>query len=164
MRVAGTSALDPGRIALAFERAPALVDRLRAAGRHETVDDVMDEAARLIGGMSEDQRIALLGAHPRIGADPSGLSDASAREQGGEAGAATMGDLASLNAEYERRFGFRFVVFVAGRPKSAMVPILRERLAHDRETEMAIAISELLAIARDRLADAGGGPGRDPLR
>ena len=33
----------------------------------------------------------------------------------------------SLNAEYEERFGFRFVVFVNRRPKSEILDVLRER-------------------------------------
>ena len=48
------------------------------------------------------------------------------------------------------RFGFRFVVFVNGRPKSEIVPILRERLERTREQELATAIDELCAIAEDR--------------
>jgi len=141
---------DGARIVAAFERAPRLVDALDAAGPYASIDDALHRAAQLIKGLGEETQVALLNAHPRIGADPAGLSDASAREQGA-ADAATLADLASLNAEYELRFGFRFVVFVAGRPQSAIVPVLRERLTHDRETELRTGIQEFLAIARDRL-------------
>jgi len=55
-----------------------------------------------------------------------------------------------FNAEYEARHGFRFVVFVNRRPKSAMVPILRERLERTREEELDTALGELVAIAEDR--------------
>jgi 2-oxo-4-hydroxy-4-carboxy--5-ureidoimidazoline (OHCU) decarboxylase len=55
-----------------------------------------------------------------------------------------------LNREYEQRFGFRFVVFVNRRPKSELVPILRERLRRAREVELDTALHELVAIARDR--------------
>jgi 2-oxo-4-hydroxy-4-carboxy--5-ureidoimidazoline (OHCU) decarboxylase len=37
-------------------------------------------------------------------------------------------ELRSLNEQYEEKFGFKFVVFVAGRPKAAIIPILQERL------------------------------------
>ena len=141
---------DGARIVAAFERAPHLVDALDAAGPYASIDDALHRAAQLIKGLGEETQVALLNAHPRIGADPAGLSDASAREQGA-ADAATLADLASLNAEYELRFGFRFVVFVAGRPQSAIVPVLRDRLTHDRETELRTGIQEFLAIARDRL-------------
>jgi len=46
------------------------------------------------------------------------------------------------------------VVFVAGRPKAAIVPVLRERLERTRDQELATAVGEVVAIARDRLARA----------
>lgn len=111
-------------------------------------------AREILAGMSERERIAVLDAHPRIGADPGTLSDASRREQGGDDDAATLRELADLNAEYERRFGFRFVAFVAGRTKSAIVPMLRKRLQRSREEELATGLEEFLAITLDRLLPA----------
>ena len=61
-----------------------------------------------------------------------------------------MAELAELNRRYEERFGFRFVVFVNRRPKAEIVPILRERLERSRDEELDTALSELVAIARDR--------------
>ena len=61
-----------------------------------------------------------------------------------------LAELAELNRRYEERFGFRFVVFVDRRPKAEIVPVLRERLERTREEELDTALSELVAIARDR--------------
>jgi 2-oxo-4-hydroxy-4-carboxy--5-ureidoimidazoline (OHCU) decarboxylase len=60
-----------------------------------------------------------------------------------------------MNDEYERRFGFRFVVFVGGRSKAEIVPVLRERLKRTRQEELANGIDQFLAIARDRLERIG---------
>jgi 2-oxo-4-hydroxy-4-carboxy-5-ureidoimidazoline decarboxylase len=71
-----------------------------------------------------------------------------------------MSALERLNDEYERRFGFRFCVFVAGRPRSALVPVLEAALDADRSTEIRRAIGDVIAIARDRyrsLAAAAAG-------
>ena len=57
-----------------------------------------------------------------------------------------------LNAAYEARFGFRFVVFVAGRPRSEIVPLLEARLRGEREPELRAALAHVIAIARDRWA------------
>ena len=65
--------------------------------------------------------------------------------------AATLAILEHLNDDYERRFGFRFVVFVAGRSRADLVPVLRSRLARTREEELVTGLEEFLAIARDRL-------------
>ena len=86
----------------------------------------------------------MLDAHPAIGAKT--LSARSAAEQGED----EAPELAELNRAYEEKFGFRFVVFVNRRPKSAIVPILRERLERTREQELTTALDELVAIAEDR--------------
>ena len=59
-------------------------------------------------------------------------------------------ELAYLNQVYEEKFGFRFVVFVAGRPHRDLLPVLRERLARTREEELETGLAELVAIAQDR--------------
>ena len=100
--------------------------------------------------MTEAERIAVLNAHPRIGA-VTGLSARSAAEQGGATDADTQRALELLNAEYERTFGFRFVVFVNGRSRAELVPVLQARLRRTRHEELASGIEEFLAIARARL-------------
>ena len=59
-------------------------------------------------------------------------------------------ELVELVAAYEDKFGIPFVVFVAGRSREELMPVLRERLARTREEELAKALDELVAIARDR--------------
>jgi 2-oxo-4-hydroxy-4-carboxy--5-ureidoimidazoline (OHCU) decarboxylase len=139
--------IAPEELAAIFERAPALAERVKGTDPASIAASARSEIAR----MTEDERIAVLNAHPRIGADPASLSALSRREQGGDIDVAALRELATLNEEYERSFGFRFVVFVAGRSKSEIVPILRKRLGRLREEELATGIDEFLAIARDRL-------------
>ncbi|HYV22224.1 MAG TPA: 2-oxo-4-hydroxy-4-carboxy-5-ureidoimidazoline decarboxylase [Candidatus Bathyarchaeia archaeon] len=133
-----------------FERAPILAERVRGS---DPVS-IIASARALIAEMSEVDRIAVLNAHPRIGADPGSLSALSRREQGSAGELETLRDLAAMNDEYEVRFGFRFVVFVAGRSTSAIVPVFRERLRRSRAQELATAVEEFLAITRDRLERA----------
>jgi 2-oxo-4-hydroxy-4-carboxy--5-ureidoimidazoline (OHCU) decarboxylase len=105
----------------------------------------------VIATMSDAERIAVLNAHPRIGAT-TGLSARSAAEQGaGTTDQATLDALELMNAEYERTFGFRFVVFVHGRSRADIVPVFRARLGRTRAEELATGIDQFLAIARDRL-------------
>jgi len=134
-------------LAAIFERAPSLAERVRGSDPASIVASARSEIAR----MPEPERIAVLNAHPRIGADPASLSALSLREQSGDADVATLRELAAMNDAYERRFGFRFVVFVAGRSKAEILPEMRDRLRRSRGDELTTGIEEFLAIARDRL-------------
>jgi 2-oxo-4-hydroxy-4-carboxy--5-ureidoimidazoline (OHCU) decarboxylase len=120
----------------------SLVERL--AG----IEEPLVAASTVVHELSEDEKIEALAAHPAIGS--SGLAGRSAREQGRDHDPAVLAELAELNRAYEERFGFRFVVFVNRRPRSAIVPVLRARLERSREQELETGLDELVAIARDR--------------
>ena len=125
-----------------FEGRTALVERLAQT------DDPLDRAEEVIRELTDAEKRAALNAHPAIGAR--GLSARSAAEQGRGDDPVVLTDLAYLNQVYEEKFGFRFVVFVNGRPKSEILEVLRERLERSREDELETGLNELLAIARDR--------------
>jgi 2-oxo-4-hydroxy-4-carboxy--5-ureidoimidazoline (OHCU) decarboxylase len=135
--------LDEEQLAELFEGDTALVRRLAAR------EDPLGTAREVIGTLSEEQKLEALNAHPAIGAR-TGLSARSAAEQGDDADPETVAELARLNAEYEQRFGFRFVVFVNRRPKAEILDVLRERIGRTREEELDTALEELVAIAEDR--------------
>jgi 2-oxo-4-hydroxy-4-carboxy-5-ureidoimidazoline decarboxylase len=104
-------------------------------------EDPLEVAEDVIAELSEAEKIEALNAHPRIGE--------SSPEQHGEE-AEVLAELRELNRAYESRFGFKFVVFVAGRARSELVPVLRERLERPRREELETGLRELVAIARDR--------------
>src|SRR6266540_3026636 len=139
-----------GRLAAVFERAPGLAAALRNA-EEDTPRSIIAKARGAFERMTEPERVAVLDAHPRIGADPASLSLHSRREQGEATDDETLRLLAELNDAYEKKFGFRFVVFVAGRTKEEIVPVLRARLANTREAELKAGLEEFLAISLDRL-------------
>ena len=64
-----------------------------------------------------------------------------------------------LNELYEQRFGFRYVIFVAGRPRDEIVPLLERALVSDREVELRRAVDDAIRyIAADRLRGLRGLP------
>jgi 2-oxo-4-hydroxy-4-carboxy-5-ureidoimidazoline decarboxylase len=140
--------VSPIEAAEAFERAPLLAERV---GEGDP-DTVIARARVLLAAMTDAERVAVLNAHPRIGAT-SGLSARSAAEQQADqpTESAVLSALARFNAEYERRFGFRFVAFVNGRTRAEILPVLQGRLKRSREQELATGLEEFLAIARDRM-------------
>ena len=132
--------LTVDELASLFEGRTRFVERLAA------LDDPLERAREVARALPDDEKREVLDAHPPIGAPPSTLSARSAAEQGTD----EAPELAELNRRYEKRFGFRFVVFVSRRSKAALVPILRERLERTREEELDTALDELVSIAIDR--------------
>jgi len=114
------------------------------------VEDPLGRAREVLAGLPEEQRVEALAHHPRIGERK--LAGRSAAEQGEPAqeDPEVMAELADLNAAYEERFGFRFVVFVNRRPRAEILPVLRERLERTRAEELETGCDELVAIAQDR--------------
>jgi 2-oxo-4-hydroxy-4-carboxy--5-ureidoimidazoline (OHCU) decarboxylase len=135
--------LSAEELAELFEGRTALVERLAR------LQDPLERADEVIDGLSEEEKVEALNAHPAIGAR-AGLSARSAAEQGEDADPAVLSELAYQNQVYEEKFGFRFVVFVDRRPKSEILDVLRERIARTREEELDTAVRELVAIAKDR--------------
>ncbi len=112
-------------------------------------DDPLGSARAVIDRLSDEERREVLDAHPAIG-QTKGLSPRSAAEQGSDDDPAVLAELARLNAEYEARHGFRFVVFVNRRPKAEILDVLRARVGNSTADELETAVGELVAIAIDR--------------
>jgi 2-oxo-4-hydroxy-4-carboxy--5-ureidoimidazoline (OHCU) decarboxylase len=134
--------LNADGLAGLFEGRTRLVELLAARERP------LETAPEAIAELSEAEKLEALNAHPAIGARD--LSARSAEEQGLDADPVVLTELAYLNQVYEEKFGFRFVVFVNRRPKLEILGELRSRLERTREEELETALTELVAIARDR--------------
>ncbi len=138
-----------------FEAAPGFLWRLAAAhgAPFGSWDVLFGKAGGLAQQMPEPLQIDLVDAHPRLGAGREARSARSADEQGmvaAEAGAA----LERLNRDYEARFGFRYCVFVAGRPLAGLLPEFAAALRADRDHELHRGLDAVVEIARARQAAA----------
>ena len=134
--------LSADELAELFEGRTRFVERLAAE------PDPLVRARTLVHELPPDEKKEILDAHPAIGAAK--LSARSAAEQGSEDDLEVLAELARLNAEYEARHGFRFVVFVNRRPKREILEVLHERIDRPTEDELETALGELVAIAEDR--------------
>ncbi|HSM37969.1 MAG TPA: GNAT family N-acetyltransferase [Candidatus Limnocylindrales bacterium] len=146
-----------------FEGAPRFLARLAQERPFGSDEAMLASAFEVAHGLPEEEKLELVEAHPRIGAAPASVSRQSYAEQGYESESPddpetvrAYEELAMLNEIYEERFGFRYVVFVAGRPKAEIVPLLEHALRNDREAELRRAIDETIYIAGDRLRKLRG--------
>jgi 2-oxo-4-hydroxy-4-carboxy-5-ureidoimidazoline decarboxylase len=134
-----------------FEGAPRFLARLAAARPFRDAATLFGRAAAIASSMPEAEQIELIDAHPRLGAPPALVSPSSFREQGYDRDTVdAVAELERLNEAYERRFGFRFCVFVDGRSRRELVPVLEVALGAQRTAEIERALGDVIAIARDR--------------
>ena len=137
-----------------FENAGPLLERLGAEEPFPSGAAMLARGREILKSLSEAEQIGVINAHPRIGDRPDKVSALSFREQGYDRDTTppeVLRRLATLNEEYEQKFGFRFVVFVNRRSKEAILPVLEARLRGTRDEERRTALREILAIAEDRL-------------
>jgi 2-oxo-4-hydroxy-4-carboxy--5-ureidoimidazoline (OHCU) decarboxylase len=141
-----------------FEGAPRFLARLAAARPFRDESTLFARAAAIALAMPEDEQLELIDAHPRLGAPAASVSAASFHEQGYDRETtAAIAELERLNAEYEARLGFRFCVFVDGRSRPELVPVLEAAVHADRAAEIRRAVGDVVAIARDRFRRAAAG-------
>ena len=139
--------------------APRWVDRMLDRRPFESIEHLFAVSADTLGKLSAEEWLEALHHHPRIGEKaaerPQSMRAArwSAKEQSAAAtaSASDFAELASLNQEYERRFGFVFLVCATGRTLHEITAALRQRLTHDPETELRVAADEHRRITRIRL-------------
>ena len=139
--------------------APRWIERIIGARPFEEAEHLFAASEQAFRDLSREEWVEALRHHPRIGEKKADRPQSnrsmawSATEQAGTANA-TSSDLAgliSLNQQYERRFGFVFLICASGRTLDEITRALRERLTHDRETELNVAAHEHRRITRIRL-------------
>ena len=142
----------------------------RACGASRWVDRMMARRpfggdARLLRaariewfGLTEADWLEAFSHHPQIGdralaARFPTTHDLLAKEQAGvaRAGDEVLSALADANQAYLDRFGFIFIVCATGKTAEEMLQLLRDRLPHDRATELRIAAEEQAKITALRL-------------
>jgi 2-oxo-4-hydroxy-4-carboxy--5-ureidoimidazoline (OHCU) decarboxylase/GNAT superfamily N-acetyltransferase len=154
---------DERLMTVAFEIAHALPEeaRVQLVDAHPPIGaaaDAVSELSYLEQGYAQ-ARVAVASARDEEGdgvyEEESLFSDAELAEQAAQLRAAELRradeELAMLNELYQQRFGFRYVVFVAGRPRDEIVPLIEHALVSDREVELRRAVDDAIYIAGDRL-------------
>ena len=158
-----------------FEGAPRFLGRLANARPFGSVDRLFERARQIAHRMPVAEQVEFINAHPRLGAPPASVSAFSFMEQGYDRDAAeraahdaeaersrTAAELDRLNAAYENRFGFRYCVFVAGRPRAVLLPGMATALRADRDAEISRALHAVVDIAMDRYTRSNEGTEEAP--
>jgi 2-oxo-4-hydroxy-4-carboxy-5-ureidoimidazoline decarboxylase len=127
-------------------------ERMEAARPFRDLEALYGEADRSWFALGREDWLEAFGRHPRIG-EKKLEGGWTKQEQKGVEGA-DAGVLASLergNHDYERRFGYIFLVCATGKSAAEMLALLENRLKNDPETELRVAAGEQAKITRLRL-------------
>jgi OHCU decarboxylase len=143
-----------------FEHSPWVARGAWTRGPFTGVDDLHAALVAVVDEAPRARQLALIRAHPELaghGATAGELTAASAAEQA-SAGldrltAEELERWRALNRAYRERFDFPLVVCVREHSKASIMSWGEERLGHDAEEEIAVALGEIAKIARLRLEE-----------
>ena len=124
-------------------------------------EDLPAAMRAVVDAAPRERKLALIRAHPEL-ASRAKMADASVQEQAGagldQCSAEEFAAFQGLNAAYNARFGFPFIIAVKGLTRHDILDAFETRINHTATEEFATACREVEKIARLRLAaiDLGG--------
>jgi allantoate deiminase/N-carbamoyl-L-amino-acid hydrolase len=164
IEIAELNVASPARFAALldgiFERSPWVAEIAAAARPFHSREDLHTALCAVVNSATPVEQLALIRAHPELAgraAIRAELTAESAHEQHG-AGldactAQEYARLQELNAAYNTRFGFPFILAVRGHDRASIIAAFSQRLGNDARTERAEALAQIGRIAAFRLAE-----------
>ena len=150
-----------------FEHTPWIATVAWRAGieaRHDDPDALADAIIAVVDVSGTERQLALIRAHPDLAgrlAVAGDLTEQSTSEQSGagldHCTAAEFTQFHDLNARYQGKFGFPFIMAVRGHDRAAILTAFAERVDHSPEQEFTTALTQIGKIARFRIHDIFSG-------
>jgi 2-oxo-4-hydroxy-4-carboxy-5-ureidoimidazoline decarboxylase len=141
-----------------FEHSPWVAERVVVLRPFASADALHAAMCQAVAGAGEALQMALIRAHPQLAGKAAirgELTESSTNEQRGagldQCTPEEFAEITRLNADYDGRFGFPFILAVKGHTRSSILANMRARIGHDRDAEVAEALKQIERIARFRL-------------
>jgi 2-oxo-4-hydroxy-4-carboxy-5-ureidoimidazoline decarboxylase len=138
--------------------APRWADEMVARRPLVSAGELYAVADHVWSAMAESDWLVAFACHPRIGerknAHATTRSAAWSRQEqssAADAGGTVLAELAELNALYEQRFGFTYIICATGKSADEMLAILKRRVSSDRAAELREAAEQQRQIMQIRL-------------
>jgi 2-oxo-4-hydroxy-4-carboxy-5-ureidoimidazoline decarboxylase len=149
------------RLGHVAEDSPWVAERAWERGPFADDAATADAFGAVVREAAPGEQLALIRAHPDLAgraALAGGLTPDSAREQASAGldrlSPADLARFTRLNDAYRARFGFPFVIRVAGRSVAEILDAYEQRLGNDADAERATAIEQIAGIMRLRIEAA----------
>ena len=162
MTLAEFNQLQAGKKSEALQRccgSTSWIGKMLASGPFKDLAELLDAAEENWYACSEQAWLEAFQHHPKIG-DINSLREKYANtaawasnEQSGVNAASDkiLEDLSAGNDDYEKKFGYIFIVCATGKSAAEMLEMLNSRLGNDPEEEIKIAAGEQNKITKIRL-------------
>jgi len=141
-----------------FEHSPWVAQRAFARRPFASVDALHAAMVAVVDRAAEAEKLALLRAHPELAGKAAirgELTADSTSEQSGaglaQCSAEEYARLTDLNATYNARFGFPFILAVKGYDRAGIIDEFARRVTRDRAVEFAECLRQIGRITRMRL-------------
>lgn len=138
----------------AFEETPAIAAQVWPLRPFISVANLHQHMVAVVKTMPPADQLALINAHPDLGTRVT-MAAASVSEQS-KAGLNSLTSeeyhqFQALNQQYKDKFGFPFILAVAGHTKTSILKNFVDRLRNSTDAEMSTALLEIEKIALCRL-------------
>jgi allantoate deiminase/N-carbamoyl-L-amino-acid hydrolase len=159
--------LDPNAFVAAlhgiYEHSPWIAERAAAQRPFASLASLKQALQAVVTQALEDEQLALLRAHPELAGKAAIAGELTAESTGEQAASGLnlcspeeYATLHALNAQYNEKFGFPFILAVKGPTgrgltRAAIIETFRRRLNNGRAGELAEALRQVHRIAEIRL-------------
>ena len=118
--------------------------------------DLINKMIKVYESCSVDQIIVILNLHPKLAIEKKLTSFSTKEQTGAELDKCSDEELAEfnrLNFDYEKKFGFPFIIAVKGKNKNEILENFRGRINNDYEKEFQESKKQVAKIALFRLSE-----------
>lgn len=143
-----------------FEYSPWIAEMAANQRPFPSYTALLEALNEIVGTSGRERQMTLINAHPDLAgrlARNGQLTPESAREQSAagltHATSELLERIQSLNAAYRTRFGFPFIICARLNNVETILESMEQRISHQVDEEILIALQEISKIAKLRLSD-----------
>ena len=137
-----------------FEKTQWIAEKLFEQKPFKDKDDLINKIIQIYEASQKNEALNILRAHPKLAVEEN-LTEYSTKEQSRanlkNCTEEEFDEFGKLNFEYEKKFGFPFIIAVKGKDKIEILNNFRQRINNDVELEFKEAKSQVKKIALFRL-------------
>ena len=137
-----------------FEKTQWIAEKLFELKPFDGKDDLINKMIQIYESSTKQETLNILRAHPKLAVEKN-LTEHSSNEQSRanlkNCSQEEFDEFEKLNNEYEKKFGFPFIIAVKGKDKIEILNNFRQRINNDVEFEFEESKKQVKKIALFRL-------------